>query len=155
MKCVTNAIWIARVFSFSPFWSPIPGRSLLLYSPSWTILILHLSIIWIATWVLISSDTPLWPSVSCGCQDSTVQESFPHKCGQESSCSAFNAMVAALSWIFLSSHPSCRFMRHISIAGASCRVPFIGRIHTKVVPSWSEETFLLESPSTHFQCMRL
>ena len=27
----------------------------------------------------------------------TVQESSPHKCGQESSCDAFNAVVAAFS----------------------------------------------------------
>ena len=38
---------------------------------------------------------PLWFSVSCSSQCSTVQRSSPHKCGQKSSCSAFNAVVAA------------------------------------------------------------
>ena len=39
-------------------------------------------------------------SVSCGSQDSTVQRSFPHKCGQKSSCNAFYAVVVAFSQIF-------------------------------------------------------
>ena len=38
---------------------------------------------------------PFWPSVSCGSQGNTVQKSSPHKCGQKSSYSAFNAVVAA------------------------------------------------------------
>ena len=41
----------------------IHGGSLLLYSSSWTILNLHLLIIWATTWVLVPSDTPsgfLW-----------------------------------------------------------------------------------------------
>ena len=38
--------------------------------------------------------------VSCGSQDSTVQKSSPHKCGQKSSCNAFNAVVVAFSQIF-------------------------------------------------------
>ena len=38
---------------------------------------------------------PLWFSVSCGSQDSTVQRSSPHKCSQKSSCSAFYAVVVA------------------------------------------------------------
>ena len=38
---------------------------------------------------------PFWFSVSCGSQCSTIQRSSPHKCDQKSSCSAFNAVVAA------------------------------------------------------------
>ena len=34
---------------------------------------------------------PLWLSMSCGNQSSTVQRFSPHKCGQKSSRSAFNA----------------------------------------------------------------
>ena len=44
-------------------------------------------------------------SVSCGGQDSTVHRSSPHKCGQKSSCNAFNVVVAAFSQIFLVSFP--------------------------------------------------
>ena len=36
----------------------------------------------------------LWLSVSCDSQDSTIQGSSLHKCGQKSSCNAFNAVVA-------------------------------------------------------------
>ena len=43
---------------------------------------------------------PLWISVSCDCQGSTVQGSSPHKCSQKSSCSAFNAVVVAFPQIF-------------------------------------------------------
>ena len=39
-------------------------------------------------------------SVSCVSQDSTIQRSSPHKCGQKSSCNAFNAVVTAFSQIF-------------------------------------------------------
>ena len=35
----------------------------------------------------------LWLSMSCGSQSSTVQRSSPHKCGQKSRYSAFNAVV--------------------------------------------------------------
>ena len=35
----------------------------------------------------------------------TVQGSSPHKCGQESSCNAFNAVVAAFLKIFLHPYP--------------------------------------------------
>ena len=44
------------------------------------------------------------PFVSWDDQGSTVQGSFPHKCGQRVSCRAFNAVVATFSWIFPSSH---------------------------------------------------
>ena len=39
------------------FRSPIHEGSLILYSSSWTILILHLLVIWANTWVLVPSDT--------------------------------------------------------------------------------------------------
>ena len=48
----------------------------------------------------------LWLSVNGGGWDYTVQGSSPHKCGQKSCCSAFNAVVAAFPLdisIFLSS----------------------------------------------------
>ena len=35
---------------------------------------------------------PLWLSVSCGSQGSTIQRSSPHKCSQKSSCNAFNTI---------------------------------------------------------------
>ena len=48
----------------------------------------------------------LWLSVNGGGWDYTVQGSSPHKCGQKSCCSAFNAVVAAFPLdisVFLSS----------------------------------------------------
>ena len=48
---------IATVLSPTIFWSSIHVRSLTLYSSFWTILILHLLIIWATTWVLVPSDT--------------------------------------------------------------------------------------------------
>ena len=53
----------SRVFSNSL----VHGRSFTLYSSSWTILILHLLIIWVITWVLVPSDTFfsfLWVAVA-------------------------------------------------------------------------------------------
>ena len=67
----------------------------------------------------------LWLSVHGGNWDGIVQGSSPHKCGQKSCCSAFNAVIAAFlldistflsssyvlevrpyRWTFLESHPS-------------------------------------------------
>ena len=48
----------------------------------------------------------LWLSMNDGGWDYTIQGSSPHKCGQKSWCSAFNAMVAAFFLdisVFLSS----------------------------------------------------
>ena len=45
------------MFSSIIFRSLIHGKSLTLYSPFWTILILYLLIIWATTWVLVSSNT--------------------------------------------------------------------------------------------------
>ena len=58
-KQITSTILITIVvfLYFSP--SFIHGGSVLLYSPFWTILILHLSIIWATTWVFVPSDTLL------------------------------------------------------------------------------------------------
>ena len=62
---------------------------------------------------------PLWLFVSCGSQGSTVRGSSPHKCGQKSSCSAFNAVVENFFQIFLSSHHPYTFMMHVPIIGSS------------------------------------
>ena len=47
--CYSNFLSFSR--------SPIHGRSLTLYSSSWTILILHFLIIWATTWVFVPLDT--------------------------------------------------------------------------------------------------
>ena len=47
---------------------------------------------------------PHRPSVSWVNQDSTVQRSSTHKCGQRVSCRAFNVVVAVFSQIFISFH---------------------------------------------------
>ena len=62
---------------------------------------------------------PLWSSVSCNSQGNIVQGSSLHKCGQKSSYSAFNVVVAAFPWIFLGFLHSRMFMRHVLIIGAS------------------------------------
>ena len=68
---------------------------------------------------------PLRFSVSCGSQENTVQGSSKHKCDQESSCSAFNAVVAAFPKIFPRSHHLWTFMIHNFIIGASWKVIMI------------------------------
>ena len=72
---------------------------------------------------------PLWLYVSCGSQDSTVQGSSSHKCGQKSSCIAFNVVVAIFPQIFLSSYHPCAFMMHVPVIGASWKVTLIAEIH--------------------------
>ena len=65
-----------------------------LYSPLWSIFFVHLFIIQLCTQVsvmLSSFSGFLWAVVV----ESTIQKSSPHKCGQESCCSAFNVVVAA------------------------------------------------------------
>ena len=104
---------IATVFSFLFFQSPSHGGSLTLYIPPWVILFLHLLIIWAFTWVHILSDTFSSFSMSCGSQDNIVQGSSQYKCGQESNCSTFNAVVAAFPKIFMRFHHPWTFMIHI------------------------------------------
>ena len=64
---VTNMAQKATVLCLTNFPSLLHGGSLILYSYIWTILILHLLIIWATTWVLVLSDTPsglLWVEVA-------------------------------------------------------------------------------------------
>ena len=72
---------------------------------------------------------PLQLSVSYGSQGNIIQKSSPHKCGQKSSCNAFNAVATAFLQIFLGFLPSCMFMRHVPIIVTSRRVILIARIH--------------------------
>ena len=60
----------------------------------------------------------LWLSVNSGGWDCTVQGSFPHKCGQRSCCSAFNAVIAA-------------FLLDISVFLSSSYVPEVHPYHWK------------------------
>ena len=58
--------WLLQYFPFD-FSIPFHGGSLTLYSSLWTILILHLLIIWALTWIFVLSDTPfgfLWVTVA-------------------------------------------------------------------------------------------
>ena len=141
-------IQIATVFSSLFFRSLSHGGSLTLYIPPWIILILHLLIIWAFTWVSIPSDSLSGFSVSCDSQGNTVQGSCQHKCDQESSCSAFNAVVTAFSKIFLRFHHPWTFMIHILITGASWKVIMIVRTCIWYVFLVSEEIFILR-PSSH------
>ena len=95
----------------------------------------------------LSHQTPPWLSVSCGSQSSTVQGSSPRKCGQRSSCSAFNVVIVAFPKIFLNSHHHGTFMIHIPVTRASSKITLIIKIFIWYVFSLSEEIFLLEPPS--------
>ena len=91
---------------------------------------------------------PLWFSVSCGSQGNIVQGSSQRKCGQESSCSAFNAVVAAFLKIFLRSH-HLRRSWHTSLSLELPRRSSWSLEHVfETYLSMSDEIFLLK-PSSH------
>ena len=92
----------------------------------------------------------LWLLVSYDSQGSTVQGFSPHKCGQKSSCSAFNAMTTALSQIFPSSYSSSMFVMLAPSSGVSRKVILSDRICTQFVLGLSEEIFLLGTPFPTF-----
>ena len=94
--CYNNSLSIFLCFSFFFFRSPTYGGFFPLYSPLQSISIVHLFIIQPCTQVsviLSSFSGFLWAVVV----ENTVQRSSPHYCGQESCCSAFNAVVAVFS----------------------------------------------------------
>ena len=72
---------------------------------------------------------PLQFSVSCGNQNSTVQESSPHKCGQKVSCKAFNALAATFLQIFPNFHSSNTFMMHVPLSRIFQNVTLSNRIY--------------------------
>ena len=92
-RCYSSCFLISFSFFFPPFSYEgfIP-----LYSPSLFDPIVHLSVIqhgtWVSTYFLIAFDF-----LGIKIPFNTVQGSSPHKCGQESSCDAFNAVAAAFS----------------------------------------------------------
>ena len=88
--------------------------------------------------------------MSYGSQGNTIQESSPHKCGQKSSCSAFNAVAEALSQIFPSSYSSSMFVMLASSSGVSWKVALSDRIYVWSVLCLSKETLLLGPPSLTF-----
>ena len=92
----------------------------------------------------------LWLSVSYGSKDNNVQGSSPHKCGQKSSCSAFNVVVAALSQIFPSSYSSSMFMMLALSSGVSWNVISSDRICIWSALGLFEEIFLLITPFLTF-----
>ena len=61
---------------------------------------------------------PLQLVVSCDSQDNTVQGSPQHKCGQKSSCNAFNAEVAVFLQIFWSL-PSSQCICEVFLRGGN------------------------------------
>ena len=92
----------------------------------------------------------LWPSMSWGSQGSTIQGSFPYKCGQKVSCKAFNAVAATFPKIFLSFHPSCMFIMHVPISGTSWNVTLRDRIYIWSRLCLSEERLLVGLSSQSF-----
>ena len=129
IKLITSIIQMAIVFSFS---FSIPSSWRVSYIIQFLLdhfdptLVDHLSS-YLSTYPIRH---PLWFSVSCGSQCSTVQRSSSHKCGQKSSYSAFNAVVAAFPQIFLDFLLSCMFMRHVPIIGASWKITLIVGLYT-------------------------
>ena len=94
-----SATVILFLFPFSIFPSPPPsGRSFTLYSFFLNYLdrtlVHHLS----PHLSICPISHLLWLSVNGGGWDCTVQRFSPHKCGQKSCCSAFNAVVVAFNF---------------------------------------------------------
>ena len=114
--------WFLNIFVYSFFSSPFSMEGLSRY----IVFLGHLNptlIIYLSPYLSTCPIRyPLWLFVSCVRRDNTVQRSSLHKCGQKNSYSAFNAVIAVFPLIFLSSLPSCTFMRHVPIAGTSWRV---------------------------------
>ena len=73
---------------------------------------------------------PFWFSVNCGSQGSIIQRSSPHKCGQKSSCSAFNVVVTTFPQIFLGLISSRMFIRHVPIIRTSWKITLIAGLYT-------------------------
>ena len=102
-----SATVILFLFCFTMFFDPhLIGGSFTLYS----FLLDHLDRTFVNHLNIYSSICLirhfLWLSMNGGGWDYTVQGSFPHKWGQKSCCSAFNAVVAAFLLdisVFLSS----------------------------------------------------
>jgi len=90
IKPIASIILMVKVFSLPSSW----GISYIIY-----LSLDHLDPTLVGHLSLYLSTCPIrhsfWLSVSCDSQGSTVQRSSPHKCGQKSSCSTFNAVVAA------------------------------------------------------------
>ena len=72
---------------------------------------------------------PLYLSMSCSNQGNTVQMSSLYKCGQKSSCSAFNVVVTAFSYIFLGFLHSHVSTKHIYVIEVSWKVTLIAGLH--------------------------
>ena len=102
------------------------------------------------------SDCPIkhhfWRSVRCGSQGNTTQGSSPHKCGQKSSCSAFNVMVAAFPQIFLGSPSSRMSMIHTPITRASRKVTLKGTSLSLINPRRHSS---LDHPPVYILLIRL
>ena len=85
------------ILFLSHFRSPLSGRAFTLYSfflhyPDRT-LVHHLSL----NLSICPISHLLWLSVNGGSWNCTVQKSSPHKCGQKSCCSAFNAVTTTFA----------------------------------------------------------
>ena len=124
----TKTIQIATMFHFSFFCPLFHEESFTLYPP-----LDHLHTPPVDHPNPYLSTCPIrhlfWFPVSCGTQGSVVQRSFPHKCGQKSSCSVFNAVVVAFPQIFLDFLPSRMFERHVPIIGVSWRIILTDGVH--------------------------
>ena len=135
------------MFSSIIFWFFTHGRFLTLYSSFWTILILHLLIIWAHTWVSVPSDTLfgfLWVMVA----KTTMFRGLLHiNAARKVAVVHFNVVVAALSQIFPSSYSSSMFMMLALSSGVSWNVISSDRICIWFALGLFEEIFLL---ITHF-----
>ena len=124
----TKKILIAPVFSL--LFSPIPFSGRVSHIIQFPLDHLHLTLIDHLSPHLSTCPIRhlLGLFVSYGSQCITVQKSSPHKCGQKSSRSAFNTVVATFPYIFLGFFLSHMFMRHVPIIGASWRVVLVTKM---------------------------
>ena len=85
------------------------GGSLALYSLFQLILTFHLLIVHDTTQVHVPSDAPLRSFVSYSNQDSTIQESSPHKCGHEVWWGTLNMVAVTIPLVMSGLIPRLKF----------------------------------------------
>ena len=149
--------WLNRVqgglgsLQCSPETLPPPpsyGRSLTLYSSLWTILVLHLLVIHAYTSACLISHS-FWRSVSCGDPDSTVQESYAHKWGQNVSCGYLMRRWQLVLELFFHYSPMAVSLHLCFPLGCSGRLPLVA---CRFLLPWSwfaENRIVLSNVSWH------
>ena len=131
-------------------WSPIHGESFTLYN----FLLDHRDRTLVSHLNLHLSTCPirhlLWLFVNGSGWDYTVQGSSPHKCGQESCCSALNAVVTAFL-LNISAFLSSSYAPEVHlIAGSSWKTAYVAQVLAGPTFPLSEKDNLLGLYSSTF-----